>query len=450
MQASLLEQLLEQVSEKAITPKDLHRAALHLIDWVACCAGVRNSSVAQAYQQVIEQEDVTSSKVATNLFTGADYWLLAAAKNGALGNVLEMDDVHRSSILHPGPIVIPAALAMAERQQSSIQSLLEAIILGYELTIRLGQAIGRSHYQYFHNTSTCGAIGGAMAASYLLGLNLTQTISALGNALSRTGGLWQMRNEKVQTKQWHNSEAVKSGLNAALLAQQNLAGPAYILEGPQGVFAGMSQDAQPSLFIDVAEQWRIYDCSFKPWPACRHAHPAIDVISAILNEDSITAIDSIKHIEIATYQDALTFCHRPNPTTELEAKFSIEHAVAARLLWGEPKVSHYQQAAFENPLAVVLRAKVSLVADIAIEQQYPQHYGARVTIEFDNGEESRTLALRDTLGDPERPLSMEQLISKVQMLCQLGEIEQENIDGLCALQWLQESELSALIQLLKP
>lgn len=450
-ETSLTQQLVHRIFDQPISSADIDRAALHVLDWLGCASAGLHSHVGQKYLQAchltFNRVNKFSSEHCTALFHGKGYWQDVLAVNAAVGNVLEMDDVHRSSILHPGPVVIPAALAAAQMTQCSMFDFLSAVIRGYEVTIRIGCAIGRSHYQYFHNTSSIATFGAAAATGAILDLSDYQLVWALGNAGSRTGGVWQMRNESVDTKQFHNSEAAKSGVNAALLAKANISGPAYILEGPQGIFQALSHDATPALVVTPFKQWAMYQCSFKPWPACRHAHPAIDVMNMIMSKHDINVID-IAHIEIATYQDALTFCDRPSPTTSAEAKFSIQHAIAALLLLGQPTLEHYEQSVLQQEKLMVWREKIRLSLSSEIEACYPQHFGAKVIVTLDSGV-VYSLQIQDTLGDPERPLSNEAISQKAEQLLTLSGVEALKVSQLCSRQWQHADNISTLTRLIE-
>jgi len=435
---SLSSQLIAAVLARPIQLADQQRSALHLLDWLGCVAAALPSAAALPFATLAHSEKAQAKGGYRALWTCDSGFEQALGFNAALGNVLEMDDVHRSSILHPGPVVIPAALAMAQRQGAGLSELLNAILLGYEVSIRIGRAIGRSHYRYFHNTSSCAAFGAAMAAGYLLKLSPQQLLWALGNTGSRTGGLWQMRHETVLTKQWHNAEAARSGVNAALLAAAGLTGPAYILEGPQGLFAATSSDAEPAAVLAAEPGWLAHQCTFKPWPACRHAHPALDAVSSLLAQAGIQHLTAaeVSRIEIGCYQDALTFCDRLEVQTENQAKFSIQHAVAARLLWGEPALSHYQLPVLALPEVAALKQKILLHADPLLEQAYPAHFGARATLKLVDGRQF-SIWLDDTLGDPERPLSQQQLLEKARGLFAYGGVPLAASQALCQLlgQW---------------
>jgi 2-methylcitrate dehydratase PrpD len=442
---SLTKQLLIDIDQKSVAPQDLTRAGAHVLDWVACASLGADSAAGSAYRALLTLDagGPCSAIGQTKQLSMQN----AALYNGALGNVLEMDDIHRSSILHPGPVVIPAALAAAQQVGCSVGVFLRGVIRGYEVTIRMGEAIGRSHYAYFHNTATCGALGAAAATAAIFELSQQQTLWAIGNAGSTTGGLWQMRNEQVLTKQWHNAEACRAGLMASFMAKHNLSGPEYILEGPQGIFAALSEDSCPEAFIQTHPSWRIYDCSFKPWPACRHAHPAMDVLQELMREYGFSS-DEVAHIDVGVYQDAQVFCDRENPQTSLEAKFSIQHGLAAMLLWGAPMLAHYLPEAFSQAKCSALRGVIRVQVNAEIERRYPARFGASCTVRLKNGTQYQREHI-DTLGDPETPLTEAQRHAKAQMLLSHSGISEQQIQQLCQFDWLQSGNISTFSALMR-
>src|SRR5690606_19470468 len=228
-------------------------------------------------------------------------------RDGAVGNILEMDDIHRAALVHPGPVVIPAALFMARQSRRSGRAFLEAVVRGYEAMIRLGEAVGPAHYRYWHPTATCGSVGAATAAFSLLQpsddrmaaqlpgpaarLPPDQTDArqltlahALGLALTRSAGLWQVRLENNMAKAWHNAHAAQTGVQAAMLACGGVTAPLHMLEGEKGFFAALCADARPAALLSGLDgPWKITETSFKPWPSCRHTHPAIDAALQLRN-----------------------------------------------------------------------------------------------------------------------------------------------------------------------
>lgn len=321
-----------------------------------------------------------------------------------LGNVLEMDDVHRASILHPGPVIWPVALAGGTTDMNAV---LAAAVGGYEATIGIGATFDPYHYAHWYNSATAGVFGAAATAALLAGSDAPTLVSALGLAGSVAGGLWRMRHEPVTAKQWQIAHAAETGLHAARSAAHGISGPRFILEGEQGLYAAMTQAAKP---MELADGWRLDQVSFKPWGACRHAHPAIDAALELKQAGAFTGYDG--PIMVASYRDALTFCDRPHPQTVHEAKFSLQHAIAVVVARGVPQLADFEPAAMAE-LAEV-RARVTVAEDAAISARFPQHYGARVSA---NG---RTVELIDTRGDPERPLPRDGVIAKARTLMAWG------------------------------
>ena len=198
----------------------------------------------------------------------------AAFLNGSLGNIFEMDDVHRASILHAGDVVIPAALACAQEENTSPVRLLEAIVGGYEVALRIGTAAAADGYSAWYNSGTCGVFGAAYAAGHLLRLPGAQMIDALGQAGMMASGIWQCRLEPTYSKQLATAHAAQSGVIAARLAAAGFPGAKQILEGELGFFGTYYPLAEAStVLVNADGSWRIHDVSFKPWPACRHTHP---------------------------------------------------------------------------------------------------------------------------------------------------------------------------------
>lgn len=395
------------------------RAATLLVDWLGCALGGLRSPLAGQLHGVV---DSSVPGPCAALSVGSRSINDALLINGALGNVLEMDDVHRAAILHPGPVVIPVALAAVQHHGGNGHDLLDAIVRGYEATIRIGRALGTSHYRYWHPTSTAGAFGAAAAAASVLGLDAQATADALGTAGSRTGGLWQMRHESVPTKSLHNSQAAQSGWQAALLAQAGLRGPRYILEGEQGLFAATAPQAEPALVTAVEADWLIHSTSLKPWPACRHAHPAIDALRDALATGRHDDVAQVVGIQIATYAEALRFCDRPAPQTALQAKFSLQHALAAICVHGTPQLAHYTDAACTDPAIAGVRSRIGVSEDAACSARFPAHYGASVQVQLADGRVLQAQRI-DAWGDPEQPMHPADIDAKAMELAQWGGVE---------------------------
>jgi 2-methylcitrate dehydratase PrpD len=326
-----------------------------------------------------------------------------------------MDDVDRRALLHPGPVVMPAVLALAEHLDvTDGEALLDAIVRGYEAMIRIGWAAGPSHYRFFHPTGTLGGFGAAAAGASLMGLDSERTAWALGLAGQQGAGLWRARHEPGSVKALHDGRAAANGVASALLARDGFRGPLKVLEGEQGLFPAMAPDADPEAVLASADGWLIHEVSFKPHAACRHAHPAIDAALALR-----ARIDGLPDaIRVETYCDSVLFCDKPIPTTVPEAKFSLQHSVAVALIDGDAGLERFEPAALTDPEIATLRARVSVAVADDLTAAYPARFGARL-IATVGGVEHRIEAL-DALGDPENPLSPEAVRDKARALMAWG------------------------------
>jgi 2-methylcitrate dehydratase PrpD len=381
---SLTERLAQHLA-RDVAEAEIARARLHLLDWLGCVAGARRSDVA------------TVAKAAE-----AD----ALGRAALLGNVLEMDDVHRAAILHPGPVVWPSVLTAVRDMGGTIEGALAGAVRGYEAVIAVGSTFDAHHYSLWHNSSTAGGFGAVAGAASVYGLDQRQTMWALGNIGSIAGGLWQMRHSAVMTKQLHIAHAALAALWVVRLARQGFTGPASILEGPQGLYAATTREPKP---IELSEGWRLDQVSFKPWAACRHTHPAIDGAMELKAKGCLNG-----NVRVETYADALLFCDRPEPATPGEAKFSLQHAVAVVAVRGEPRPEDFEAAAIADPDLTAMRTRIEVVEAPEISARYPDHFGARITA----GGASADLI--DCRGDPERPLGRDGIIGKARQLVDWG------------------------------
>ena len=375
---------------------DRQRAVLHLVDWLGCAVAGAATPTGRAIA------------AHSHPFTGSG--AAGAIAMGGLGSLFEMDDVHRTALLHPGPVALPAVLALAEHAPDA--DLAGAILAGYEAMVRLGAAAGPGHYAFFHNTGTCGGIGAAAAAAHVLGLTDAQAVSAMGHAVSTAGGFWQCRNEPCATKHLHVADAARRGVQAALWARAGLVGPRHILEGPQGFFAAVARDGDPDAVLAGPFTWRIHEVSFKPWPACRHAHPTID---AALQLRADLQGRTIAKVRVKTFADAIVFCDRPDPQTEAQAKFSLQHSVAATLSSGPPVLADFALDRLGDRALARLRALTEVAADPDLTARYPAHFGAIVEVETTDGAHLRA-EVADALGDSENPLDKNAILAKFHAL----------------------------------
>lgn len=398
--ARLAEHLQRPVPEVVRT-----RARLHLLDWLACVAGARGWCRAQGFEAEMPVEDVAA----------------------LLGNALEMDDVHRGALLHPGPVVWAMSFGRIAGRHVTLSQVLDGAVVGYEAMITVGSTFDAWHYAHYHPTATAGGFGSTANMAFAV-LAEEQLAQALALAGSVAGGLWQTRHSTNHGKQWHVLNARHVGFDAVMAARDGLTGPLDILEGPQGLYAAMCREPKPMV---LGPGWRIEEVSFKPWAACRHAHPAID---CALELRAAGKLAPPFHVE--TYADALTFCDNPHPTTETQAKFSLQHAVAVIASGRNATPADFTLEAIAE--LAPLRAQVTVSEDTAITARYPTHFGARV-----NGFE-----LQDCRGDPERPVGEADIVAKMHMLAEWGGLPASEADRAAELA-LRGDDAVAIVKMLE-
>ena len=276
-----------------------------------------------------------------------------------------MDDLHRDSVTHPGCVVIPAAWAVADDRDLGGVAFLKAVLAGYEACCRVGMSVGKAHYRVWHNTSTCGPFGSAMAAAELIGLSDEAAAWALGNAGTQSSGLWQFLESGAMSKHLHTARAAESGVLAALLAKLGFTGAADILEGEKGFFNGLCPDPAPgAIAADPDGPWELLNSSIKPWPCCRHTHPTID--AAIELHGRLDGAE-IRKVSVGAYQAALDVCDRPDPRDPYSAKFSLQHCAAIALADGKVEQSSFDADARSRIAAE--RAKVELGLAAAVDRR---------------------------------------------------------------------------------
>jgi 2-methylcitrate dehydratase PrpD len=340
---------------------------------------------------------------------------LAALANAAASHVAEQDDVHNGSVFHPATVVFPAALATAQTIGASGEDLLVAAVVGYEVGIRVGEFLGRSHYKTFHTTGTAGTLAAAAAVGHLLKLNPSQMLHAFGSAGTQSAGLWEFLRDAADSKQLHTAHAASTGLMSAYLAQSGFTGAEHILEGKQGLAAGMSSDADPSKLTDrLGSRWTIAETSFKYHASCRHTHPAADALLQVMLSHSLKPSDITK-VETLVHQGAIDVLGPvTDPATVHQSKFSMGTVLAL--------VAHYQFAGlqefdqhFHDQEICAFRDRVTMLLDSEVDSAYPQRWIGKVKVYLQNGAvlEGR---VDEPKGDPGNTLSRAEITDKAMRL----------------------------------
>ncbi len=337
--------------------------------------------------------------------------LLAAMVNAASSHVAEQDDVHNGSVFHPATVVFSAALAVAQALGRSGKELLTASVAGYEVGIRVGEFLGRSHYKIFHTTATAGTLAAAAAVGHLLKLTPAQMLHAFGSAGTQSGGLWEFLRDAADSKQLHTAHAASAGLTAAYLAQGGFTGARQILEGPQGLGAGMSSDANPAKLIDgMGTRWTLAETSFKFHASCRHTHPAADALQQVLHVNQLKAED-VKEVVALVHQGAIDVLGPvTDPQTVHQSKFSMGTVLGLAAVLGRAGLNEFD-ANYKNQSVTAFRDKVFMQLDAEVDAAYPAQWIGKVVVHTTDG---RTLHGRvdEPKGDPGNTLSRAELEAK--------------------------------------
>ena len=336
---------------------------------------------------------------------------LAAMANAAASHVAEQDDVHNGSVFHPATVVFPPAVAVAQALGASGRQLITASVAGYEVGIRVGEFLGRSHYKVFHTTGTAGTLAAAAAVGNLLGLDAAQMQHAFGSAGTQSAGLWEFLRTGADSKQLHTAHAAAAGLMSAYLAKDGFTGAAQILEGPQGMAAGMSSDADPARLTDrLGTRWATAETSFKYHASCRHTHPAADALLQVMQAHQLQPQD-LARVVTHVHQGAIDVLGPVvRPVTVHQSKFSMGTVLALVAQYGHAGLVEFDQH-FLSDTTQALRDRVTMELDAEVDRAYPKAWIGKVTVHTTDG---RVLQGRvdEPKGDPGNTLSRDEITAK--------------------------------------
>jgi len=385
------------------------------LDWIGSALAGKGARPVETIARFAEQMGPAdgASEVLVSRQRSSPYF--AAMVNAAASHFAEQDDVHNGSVFHPAAVVFPAALATAQALGRSGRELLAASVAGYEVGIRVGEFLGRPHYKIFHTTGTAGTLAAAAAVGHLLRLDGVQMLNAFGSAGTQAAGLWEFLRDAADSKQLHTAHAASAGLMAAQLASQGFTGARRILDGAQGMAAGMTRDADPARLVDrLGERWALAETSFKFHASCRHTHPAADALLQVMRRHDL-APDRIAGVTAQVHQGAIDVLGPVlDPQTVHQAKFSMGTVLALIALHGHAGLGEFD-AHYRDPAVIALRDKVHMQLDDEVDAAYPARWIGKVVVDTTDG---RRLAGRvdEPKGDPGNTLSRPELEDKATRL----------------------------------
>jgi len=279
----------------------------------------------------------------------------------------------------------------------------------------VGEFLGRSHYKVFHTTGTAGTLAAAAAVGHLLRLDATQMLHALGSAGTQSAGLWEFLRDAADSKQLHTAHAAGAGLTAAYLAHKGFTGARRILEGPQGLAAGMSSDADPSRLSDgLGTRWTVAETSFKYHASCRHTHPAADALLQVMQQHGLKAAD-IARVETHVHQGAIDVLGPVvNPSTVHQSKFSMGTVLALAALHGHAGLGEFDRH-FSADDTRAFCDRVTMTLDPEVDGAYPQRWIGKVTVQTHDGRIFKG-RVDEPKGDPGNTLSRDEITDKAMRL----------------------------------
>lgn len=386
------------------------------LDWLGSALASQGSHpipLFERYAQRMGPSDGVCQVLVSGAHSSAHF---AALVNAASSHLVEQDDLHNSSVLHPATVVFPAALAAAQDLGKSGRELILASVAGYEAGIRIGEFLGRSHYRIFHTTATVGTLAAAVAVGKLLGLDQAQFVHCLGSAGTQAAGLWQFLRDAADSKQLHTAKAAADGLLAAYLTADGLSGAQNILEGEQGMAAGMSSDADARYLVDrLGSRWALLETSFKFHASCRHTHPAADALLVLMQREGL-AHDDIAQVTTRVHQGAIDVLGRVVvPQTVHQAKFSMGTVLGLIAVHGKAGLVEFDRFALSDPQVAAFRDKVGMQLDAEVDGAYPQRWLGRVEVVTSDGRRLQA-AIDEPKGDPGNGLSRLELEDKFRRL----------------------------------
>ena len=420
----------------ATTYRDLPREVVNhakrsILDWLGSALAGSIEPPARMAQQVAF--GLGTSNESTMLGAGRASAAAAALANGVASHILELDDIHKGSTVHAAAPIIPAALAVAEREHADGRAFIAAVTLGYEAAFRIGEAVNPSHYYFFHPTGTVATFGAAAAAGSLLKLDARRMLDALGSAGTQAAALWEFNADGAMSKHLHPGKAAMNGVLAADLARVGFTGATRILEGERGFFKALTRGPERSaphggsapqydetrVTDRLGSRWKIGENGYKLYSCCGHTHTAVDCALDIRGRRAWSADDVRRYvsaIEIETYGPGYEIVKEMTPRTPYQAKFSLAYCVATALLEGQLGLDQFDETRFgadgvQDAAVVELLWKTRIKVADDLTSKYPGAWPVRLKVVLADGSSERA-AGDYPRGNAENPVSTETLEQK--------------------------------------
>lgn len=413
MLSAELARYISELNYEDLPGEVVNAARIAVMDWLGSVLAGSQEEPAKMAASIIDRAGGNPQATLIG-FERKSSALNAALLNGLSCHILELDDLHRSSILHPAAPIISAAAAAAEELEKGGTDFIVSLVAGFEVGIRIAEAVTPSHYYYWHTTATCGTFGAMAAAAKIYNLKPEEIVYALGNAGSQAAGLWEFLEDGAMTKHLHPGKAAMNGLLSAQLAGEGFTGASKILEGRKGFFRATAPQYHTEKVTEgLGREYRILGNSYKIYPSCRHTHNAVDL--ALKLRAGGLEPDTIDSIRVKTYSNAVDLVGAPDYSTPYKAKFSLPYCVARAFADGTVDLGSFDLSKPVPGRVKRLTGLCTVIADRQIEEAYPGKWAAAMEVKLKNGTvlTGRTDYPR---GDPENPASSEDMQDKFRKL----------------------------------
>ena len=425
-----------------------HSARRHILDTLgACVAGSRQAVTEMA--EAVMADIVPAGNIPVPGRRRRFDALSAAYLAGASIHGLELDDGYRAGSVHPGAVVLPAALAIGYGLGIDGEAMITAVAVGYEVAARIAEAAHpHTRWRGFHATSTAGVFAAAAAVGSLRGLGEEAMENAFGLAASSASGLFAFIHGGGDVKRLHPGHAAREGMLAALLAERGMAGPSGVLESEDGyfhAFAGGDAGGRDYSALDLFAGWRAFaitECYIKPHACCRHIHPALDGMLDILRDQNLEP-GMVRKVEVGTYRMAAA--HAETGWRDMaSAQLSFPFVMATGLHRRAVRLEHFSEARRNDARVTADCAKIRVFVDEGLDAEYPRLRPAKVTVVTTGGQSFRR-RVDEAYGSPANPMDDEALGAKYLDLVG-GVLGPERAEETLALLWRLE-ELASVTAL---
>ncbi|MCK4783179.1 MAG: MmgE/PrpD family protein [Desulfobacteraceae bacterium] len=424
---------ISQINYGQISSKAATKAKECLLDSLGCAFFGSTTEWGKIVNEFVQsQEGVREASLWTTNFQGPAANVVLG--NGTMIHSFDFDDYHMTKI-HPGAPVIPAAVAIGEKEHIDGRTLIAAIVAGYETMIHISRGINpsASRTKGWHLTGTCGTFAAAAAVGKIWQFDTETMASALGMAGTQSAGLWAFTADGSYSKRFHPGRAAQSGIIAASLAKLGYRGPTKILEAEDGGFCNAtSYDLDLSKVTEgFGEKFDMEDVVIKPYPACGSLHSSIDA-ALIIREQNDIDVGKIRKINVYNSEVVNLQCGFDyRPMGALQAQMSMKYCVACAVLEGLLTTAHFTEKKISDPVVVDLAGRVYFVLDEEINKIYPREFPSIVEIVMQKGEKYK-VSVNAPKGSVEKPMSWQEIQDKFKTLA-LPVIDEKKAEGIIKL-----------------